>query len=145
MNKLMAGGVMFALVLLWLPAGTGHAGSGSTLHRTALLVFHSLPELREWACHSTFGGGFFLLLPGKEVTYGIADRSFTSGMVSSGPVIFRKSGSKYVMVYQLPLRYVSRKYVLSGGDIIVSEHAGGKKTARYVIREKDLRFSGAVP
>lgn len=115
------------------------ANNPSSVPGEPIKVFNTLEELRTWASESSYGGGRLIVLEQKEATYLIADRMFTSGMISSEANVFRKNNDKYVHVYYLPLKYVSRRYELVDGDLVVTEQSGTQGEKKFVIKKQELQ------
>jgi len=105
----------------------------------SIRVFNTLDELRTWASESSYGGGQLIVLEQKGTLYLVADRMFTSGMISSETNVFKKINDKYVQVYYLPLKYVSRRYELVNGDLVVTEQPGTQEEEKLVIGKQELR------
>ena len=102
-------------------------------------IFNTLEDLRAWTAESSYGGGRLIVLRQKGATYLVADRMFTSGMISSEVNVFKEENGKYVHVYYLPLKYVSRKYELVDGDLVVTEQSGARGAEKLVIGKEELR------
>lgn len=101
--------------------------------------FGNLEDLRIWATTSTFGGGNLIILQTNETAYYIADRMFTSGMVSSETSVFKKENDKFIFIYHLPFKHVSRRYELVNDDLVVTEQSGTERQETLVITNHQLQ------
>jgi hypothetical protein len=104
----------------------------------SIKTFETYEALYEWATNSTFGGGRLIKLAGKTAVYFIADRMYTSGMITSETSVYTTHLGKYCLVYYLPLKYLARSYKIDDGKLIVSERPSEGKESKLVIDEKKL-------
>ena len=106
----------------------------------SIKLFNTYNELCEWAKNSTFGGGKLIEIEDANERYYIADRMYTSGMISSEVSIYKKREDKYCLVYQLPFKYIARSYGIHSGQLVIIEHLSKNRESKIILDLDELNY-----